>query len=432
MRSIAVLTGIILAAIIVSTNIYALQNPRNGIIVTSPEEVALAYIREGPTFRFDGISSTLRVIKVDIRESYPLQYVVTIWFQSLHGGYGNRTGQILTQVITPHTAVVTVVNGKVLSAVLDVSWDEVAQRPIQDEDIRPVIEDTALSWLVNAPTFKFDGVAGSAKVTDSWLAMTFAAPSFWGVTIEFDCLHSGYGDRSGEMLAQVITHHVAMIHVTEGVVNFAIIDDVWDEVKQKFIETTYTVEMAEETALEWLNNCPTFRFDGIPETVKVKQIVPLRMLNAWDVYIGFTCNYPGYGDRTGNVMLGHSQTHLIQVTVIEGKVTRAIIDDRWDEMKQTMIDSCSSILSSEQARDIVVKYLIEKHGLDVEIPEVWMIEDLAPQLLGVEKTRYTSGDWVVIIEYAVVWKPVYTVTVEKGQDVSWKGKVDQSGAVTSD
>ncbi len=112
------------------------------------------------------------------------------------------------------------------------AWNEVAQRPVTNDDMKATIEAIALNWLVNAPTFKFDGVKGSAKVVDSWLAMTFVAPSFWGVTIEFDCLHAGYGDRSDQMLAQVITHHVAKIHVTEGAVNFAVIDDKWDEVKQ--------------------------------------------------------------------------------------------------------------------------------------------------------------------------------------------------------
>jgi len=432
MRNITILTGIILTLMIVPTSIYAIQNPialKGG----TPEEIAIAFIRDSSTFSFDGITSTLRVEDVFINKSNPPQYVVTIGFQCLHGGYGDRTDKMVLQAITPHTAVVTVVEGKVVSAVVDGSWNEVAQRPVLNEDVEPVIEAIALSWLVNAPTFKFDGVAGSAAVVDSWLAMTFAAPSFWGVTIEFDTLHAGYGDRSGQFLAQVITHHVIRIHVTEGAVTFAEIDGAWDEVKQRPIESAYTVEGAEDTALVWLYGCPTFRFDGIAETVKVQNIIALRMPNAWEVYIDFTCGYPGYGDRTGNVMLGKTQDHTIRITVIAGQVTRAIIDDVWDEMKQARLDSTPSdqLVTVEDARDKAVNFVIEKHGLGETLPTEWAVENLTPQgLVGAQKTRYTSGEWVVTIENAVVWKPTYTVTVEKGFAVSWSGEVDQSGSVT--
>ena len=158
--------------------------------------------------------------------------MVTVGFVCLHGGYGDRTGQPVTQALTPHKAVVTILDGEVISAIIDGKWDELKQEPVADEG-KAVAEAIALNWLINAPTFKFDGVEGSARVVDSWLAQTFAAPAFWGVVIEFDCLHAGYGDRTGQMLAQVITHHVVTIHVTEGVVTLAPIDDVWDELKQE-------------------------------------------------------------------------------------------------------------------------------------------------------------------------------------------------------
>jgi len=64
---------------------------------------------------------------ITIRESFPPQFVVPIDFDSLHGGYGNRTEQIVTQVITPHTIRVTVVNGMVTSAIIDGKWDELNQ-----------------------------------------------------------------------------------------------------------------------------------------------------------------------------------------------------------------------------------------------------------------------------------------------------------------
>jgi len=153
------------------------------------------------------------------------------------------------------------------------------------------------------------------------------------------------------------------------------------------------------------------------------------------VYIDFTCGYPGYGDRTGNVMLGKTQDHTIRITVIAGQVTRAIIDDVWDEMKQARLDSAPTdqLVTIEDARDIAVDFVIQKYCLGETLPTEWAVENLTPQgLVGGKKTRYTSGDWMVTIENAVVWKPVYTITVEKGSDVSWTGRVDQSSAVTPD
>lgn len=92
--------------------------------------IAKDFIIHAPTFKFDGMNETLRVIDTKIRESFPEQYVTTLTFDSRFAGYGNRTGQVLAQVITPHTAVVTVVNNTVTSAIIDGKWDELRQKPV--------------------------------------------------------------------------------------------------------------------------------------------------------------------------------------------------------------------------------------------------------------------------------------------------------------
>jgi hypothetical protein len=48
-----------------------------------------------------------------------------VW-KSLHGGYGDRTDQIVTEAITPHVIVV-IVEGQVISAIMDDRWDELNQ-----------------------------------------------------------------------------------------------------------------------------------------------------------------------------------------------------------------------------------------------------------------------------------------------------------------
>ena len=92
--------------------------------------VVVDFLTHALTFSFDGIAGTMNVTEVIALESYPVQYMVHVSFDSTHSGYGNRTGQILLQVITHHEAVVGVVNGQVVSAIIDQRWDELGQRYI--------------------------------------------------------------------------------------------------------------------------------------------------------------------------------------------------------------------------------------------------------------------------------------------------------------
>jgi hypothetical protein len=97
-------------------------------------ELAIDFVKNASTFAFDGIGDSITVEDVMILESFPVQYVVAINFESLHGGYGDRTGQFLTQAITPHTVIVTVVDGKIISAIIDDVWDEVNQEMLDNSD----------------------------------------------------------------------------------------------------------------------------------------------------------------------------------------------------------------------------------------------------------------------------------------------------------
>lgn len=107
------------------------QIGRSDTIETIPVTVAKNFTVSSPTFAFDGIPETLKVGEVKILESFPEQYVIPISFDSLHGGYGNRTDQIVTEAITPHAIIVTVVDGKVVSAIIDEKWDELDQKQIE-------------------------------------------------------------------------------------------------------------------------------------------------------------------------------------------------------------------------------------------------------------------------------------------------------------
>ncbi len=89
-------------------------------------QIAEEFVRNSPTFAFDGIAETLKLKEVlypDIEHAWGFVFE----FESRHAGYGDRTGQVLAQVITPHQAVIHVERGEVVSAIMDEKWDMTEQ-----------------------------------------------------------------------------------------------------------------------------------------------------------------------------------------------------------------------------------------------------------------------------------------------------------------
>jgi hypothetical protein len=103
------------------------------------------------------------------------------------------------------------------------AWQKMQSAP--NEEASKIATD----FIRVSPTYIFDGIEGSMNVSSTVLAQTFAPPSFWIVTVEFDCRYSGYGDRTQQMAHESIQHHIAVVHVTGGLVTAAVIDGVWDE-----------------------------------------------------------------------------------------------------------------------------------------------------------------------------------------------------------
>jgi len=76
-----------------------------------------------PTYVFDGMNLTFIEGTVNLDnciDCFQFKYS----FESRQAGYGDRTGQILAQVITPHIIVVTIESGKITSAITDGVFDE--------------------------------------------------------------------------------------------------------------------------------------------------------------------------------------------------------------------------------------------------------------------------------------------------------------------
>lgn len=101
-----------------TTSSYGIHNP--------PLTLAKQFVMDDPTFKFDGMADTLRV---DLDESSD-PVVATVNFTSRQAGYGDRTGMMLAEVLTPHTCVLKISNNQVQSAVMDGTWDMLGQKEI--------------------------------------------------------------------------------------------------------------------------------------------------------------------------------------------------------------------------------------------------------------------------------------------------------------
>ena len=121
-------------------------------------DLAREFLIQAPTFKFDGIPETVNIKETRSLESFPVQYIVVIEFDSRHAGYGDRTDQILDQVITNHLAEIKVVSDNVIQAVIDDEWDELKQDEVVSIDGEPNLKistpeggrDTALEYVFAA------------------------------------------------------------------------------------------------------------------------------------------------------------------------------------------------------------------------------------------------------------------------------------------
>ncbi len=93
---------------------------------SKPALVAEEFLKNSQTFAFDGMEETLQLTGVTSDQGWTF----TFEFKCAHGGYGDRTGKPVIQAITPHTAVITVDNLEITSAIIDGKWNMIRQEEV--------------------------------------------------------------------------------------------------------------------------------------------------------------------------------------------------------------------------------------------------------------------------------------------------------------
>ena len=335
-------------------------------------QIAEEFVKASPTFMFDGIEESLVLTNTaafssktispgnDHTSYQKLGWVFTFEFDSRHAGYGDRAGQTLAQVITHHVAEITVEELEVTSAIMDNRWDI-----IQQVELATHTESEAWQiseyFVQNSPTFQFDGMESTLKYIDT---VTLRTPFGWQITFEFQSSHAGYGDRTGQMLAQVITPHTAVITVIRGEVVAATLDAEWNMLEQKMISSGISEEESRQMAEDFVENCPTFLFDGIEESLELVETLYPDIENAWQFALQFESRQAGYGDRTGQVLAEVITLHKAIITVEQGEITSAIMDDEWDMITQEMLEVKEISLAPIHEVDI---YFMESYPVQVGV-----------------------------------------------------------------
>jgi hypothetical protein len=126
-----VILGVIMLGLVVVTAGMAITAPpanqaASGGTPASNETLAKQFVMDDPTFEFDGMADTLTA---ELDESGD-PAIATVNFTSRQAGYGDRTGMMLAEVLTPHTCILKISNGQVQSAVMDGTWDMMSQKKI--------------------------------------------------------------------------------------------------------------------------------------------------------------------------------------------------------------------------------------------------------------------------------------------------------------
>lgn len=101
----------------------------------------------------------------------------------------------------------------------------------------------------------------------------------------------------------------------------------------KLLALEPSFEEAQEIVEQWITSMPTYSFDGsnltLDEHIRQDELPSTHLL----IYT-FTSIHGGYGDHSDEVLTESLTDHTIRVSFSQRKITKAIIDDSWDEIRQ--------------------------------------------------------------------------------------------------
>jgi hypothetical protein len=92
-----------------------------------------------------------------------------------------------------------------------------------------------------------------------------------------------------------------------------------------------------DVANAYIMNEPTFKFDGMKETLKVDVTGTFPDPEKYEVTVGFTSAHGGYGDRNGVMVTQALTPHCCVLMVESGQVSSAVMDGSYDMVTQKFL-----------------------------------------------------------------------------------------------
>jgi len=162
---------------------------------------------------------------------------------------------------------------------------------------------------------------------------------------------------------------IALIIVLLGLVIWLSITCRQDGCKENETLQVCGQDEAKEIARQWtVASSPTYKFDGYD--LKFKSVGLLKCPYCYQFDFSFKSTHAGYGDRTGQNLLQVITAHVISVTVNQGKVTEAVTDDAFDEIKVQSLENPTTPVPADQGQAAIANpasTYCKQQGGDLEL-----------------------------------------------------------------
>jgi len=236
---------------------------------TDARDAALVYLRE-----HEGQNAPNATIEWQEEDVTPPDWEGAVFTEFTSDEW---TVTVVCPVVPPESAVYQVVVSSVKlgwhwkgSVKADGSVTEVsAFKQMSEEESKKIAEQ----FVRNSPTFAFDGIENTLELTGT---LTVRCPYCWVFIFEFDSRHPGYGDRTGEVLAEVITPHRAAIAVEQLEITSALMDDRWDMLRRQMLDEQgnplKTLMQEMQKAIEIATNDPLVKEETSGEGYEVGKV----------------------------------------------------------------------------------------------------------------------------------------------------------------
>jgi hypothetical protein len=89
----------------------------------------------------------------------------------------------------------------------------------------------------------------------------------------------------------------------------------------------------------FVRNSATFRYDGVPESLRLQSVRPLAACpGCYEYVLSFESRHPGYGDRASVPLTQAPTPHQATIILRDQAVVSGVLDAAWDMAQQRILD----------------------------------------------------------------------------------------------